>query len=124
MTTDAYSQSLITGGVRGVEAHTANDTLKVGEIGTIHTNEGAAGAITLTLPAATVGLHYDFVVKAAQELRIDPNGTETISLPTGAQQAAGKYIGADAIGEFIRIACVKAGEWTTLGSIGTWTAEA
>lgn len=121
--TNAYSQSLNGSAPRGVEAHTADDTLKLGETGTIHTNEGAGAAITLSLPAATVGLHYDFVVKAAQELRIDPNGTETIALPTGVQQAAGKYITADADGEFIRIVCVKAGAWNVLGSVGTWGAE-
>jgi hypothetical protein len=109
--------------IRGVEAKTANYTVVAGvDNGKIFTNEGASGAITFALPAATVGQFFDFVVKATQELRIDPNGTETISLPTGVQQAAGAYIVADAIGEFIRIACVKAGEWTTLGSVGTWTA--
>lgn len=109
----------------GVEAKTAAYTVVVAtDNGKVFTNEGASGAITFSMPAATVGQRYTFVVKAAQELRIDPNGTETISLPTGVQQAAGKYIGADAIGEFIDLICVKAGEWTTIGSVGTWTAEA
>jgi hypothetical protein len=91
--------------------------------GKTFTNEGAGAAITFALPAATVGQRYDFVVKAAFNLQIDPNGSETIALPTGVQQAAGKYIGADAVGEFFRAVCVKAGEWTTVGSVGTWTAE-
>lgn len=112
-------------GERTVSAKTANYTVvQANDNGKIFTNEGAAGAVTFALPAATVGQFYDFVVKATQELRIDPNGSETISLSTGVQQAAGKYIVADAIGEFQRIACVKAGEWTTLGSVGTWSAEA
>lgn len=112
-------------GIRTVESKTAAYTVVAAtDNGKIFTNEGASGAVAFSLPAATPGQFFDFVVKATQELRIDPNGSETISLPTGVQQAAGKYIGADAIGEFIRIACVKAGEWTTLGSIGTWTAEA
>lgn len=108
-----------------VAAKTANYTVVAGnDNGKCFTNEGAAGAITFSLPPATVGQRYAFYVKATQELRIDPNGTETISLLTGVQQAAGKYIVADAIGEFIRIVCVKAGEWTTDGGIGTFTAEA
>lgn len=112
-------------GERTVSAKTANYTVvQASDNGKIFTNEGASGAITFALPAATLGAFYDFVVKAAQELRIDPNGTETIALLTGVQQAAGKYIGADAIGEYIRIACVKTGEWTVLGGVGTWTAEA
>lgn len=110
--------------IRNVAVKTAAYTVTTTDNGTVFTNEGATGAITVSLPAATVGLFYDFVVKAAQELRIDPNGTETIALPTGVQQAAGKYISADADGEFIRIVCVKTGQWNVLGSVGTWTAEA
>ena len=108
-----------------VEAKTASYTIVAStDNGKVFTNTGASGAITFSLPAATVGQWYRFVVKAAQELRIDPNGTETISLPTGVQQAAGKYIGADAIGERISVECVKAGEWDTYTGVGTWTAEA
>jgi hypothetical protein len=103
---------------------TANYTVTTNDNGKVFTNTGASGAITFALPAATLGLRFDFVVKAAQELRIDPNGTETISLPTGVQQAAGKYISADAIGERISVECVKAGEWDTRSAVGTWTAEA
>lgn len=107
-----------------VEAHTAGDTLTIEETGTVHTNTGASGAVTLVLPVATVGLHYKFYVGAAQELRIDPNGTETISLPsTGVAGAAGKYLVADAIGETVQLFCGKAGSWAVLGHTGTWTAE-
>lgn len=106
-----------------VEAHTAGDTLTIEETGTVHTNTGASGAITFALPAATVGLHYMFVVGATQELRIDPNGTETISLPsTGLAQAAGAYIVADAQGESVSIFCAKAGTWAVRSYVGTWTA--
>jgi hypothetical protein len=110
-------------GLRTVEAKTANYTVTTNDNGKLFTNEGAAGAIVFALPAATVGLWFEFVVKAAQELRIDPNGTETISLPTGVQQAAGKYISADAVGERISVECVKAGLWETREAVGTWTAE-
>lgn len=111
-------------GLRTVEAKTANYTVVAGtDNGKTFTNEGASAARTFALPAATVGQWYRFVVKAAQELRLDPNGSETISLPTGVQQAAGKYITADAIGERISIECVKAGEWETSEAVGTWTAE-
>lgn len=108
-----------------VEAHTANDTLTTTESGTWHTNTGASGTITITLPAATVGLRYSFAVGAAQQLRIDPNGTETISLPsTGVPGAAGKYLVADAVGENVQLACLIAGNWSVLGYTGSWTSEA
>lgn len=110
-------------GSRAVEAKTANYTVVAGtDNGKTFTNEGAAGAITFALPAATVGQWYRFVVMAAQELRIDPNGTETIALDTGVQQAAGAYLTANAIGERISVECVKAGEWATYDPVGTITA--
>lgn len=118
------SQTLATRGLLDVEAHTANDTLTTAENGTVHTNTGATGTITLTLPAAVVGLHYYFKVGAAQELRLDPNGTETISLPSsGVPGAAGKYLVADAIGETVHLLCAVAANWCVMGYTGTWSAE-
>jgi hypothetical protein len=109
---------------RTVEAHTAGDTLTAAETGSLHTNTGASGTVTLVLPAATVGLEFYFVVGAAQELRLDPNTTQTISLPsTGVAGAAGKYLVADAIGESVHLICGIAGTWHVFGYTGTWTAE-
>jgi len=111
-------------GMRTVEAKVAAYAIVGGaDIGKVFTNTAAEGAVAFALPAATPGQWYRFVVKAAQELQIDPNGTETISLADGVQQAAGKYITANAIGERISVECVKAGEWDTHEAVGTWTAE-
>jgi len=110
--------------VKTNEAHTAGDTLTAAESGSTHTNTGASGAVTLVLPAATVGQEFTFVVGAVQELRIDPNTTQTIGLPsTGVQGAAGKYLVADAVGEWVTLYCAIAGTWTAKGYFGTWTAE-
>jgi len=107
-----------------VEAHTAGDTLTAEESGSVHTNTGAAGTITLVLPAATVGLQFRFRVGVAQELRLDPNGSETIALPsTGVQGAAGKYLVADAIDDSVYLFCAVAGTWSVVSYTGTWTAE-
>lgn len=100
-------------------------TLTVAQSGNVISTAGAAGTVTFTLPAATPGLEYFFHVGAAQQLRIDPNGTEKIALPsTGVLGAAGKYLVADAIGETVHIICVNAGEWNVFGFTGTWTQEA
>ena len=108
---------------RTVEVKTAAYTVVANtDNGKTFTNEGASGAVTFSLPAATVGQWYRFVAKAAQEIRLDPNGTETIALDTGVQQAAGAYITFNAIGERITIECVKAGEWESRYYTGTWTA--
>lgn len=106
------------------EAHTADDALSADESGSTHTTYGASGTVVFSLPAATVGLSFRFVVGAAQELRIDPNGTETISLPsTGVAGAAGKYLTANAAGESVELRCVQAGTWAAFAFTGTWTAE-
>lgn len=105
-----------------IEAHTAADTLKENESGSIHSNLGATGAITITLPAsASKGTHYYFAVQAAQELRVDP-GTATIRDDSG--QTADKYKSANAIGECIHIIADANGDWETISKHGTWTEEA
>jgi len=92
--------------------------------GGVITNEGAEGAAVFALAAAAVGVELTFMVMAAQELRIDPAGTETIALPsTGAQGAAGKYLTADAVGEWVTLVCVKTGQWQVKGYFGTWAHE-
>lgn len=124
MTTDNYSESLNGSALLGVQHHTADDTLKRGENNTIHTNKGAAGTIVLTLPAAIAGMRFTFVVKAVQELRVDPNGTEIVAVAaTGAESAAGKYISADAVGELITLVCAETGKWSVENAVGTWTVE-
>jgi hypothetical protein len=113
-------------GLRSVTTKTADYTVVANtDNGVTFSTNGAAGTVTFALPAATVGQWYRFHVGAVQALRIDPNGTETIALPsTGAQSAAGKYISADAIGEGVEIECVVAGTWSCCRYVGTWTAEA
>jgi hypothetical protein len=109
---------------RAVEAHTSGDTLTAAETGSAHSSVGASGTVTLALPAATVGLEFFFYVGAAQELRLDPDGTETISLPsTGVPGGAGKYLTANAAGESVHLVCMVAGSWAVAGFTGTWTAE-
>lgn len=103
---------------------TAGATLAAGFTGGVISNIGAGGAVTMVLPPATAGLNYTFVVEAAQELRIDPNTTQTIALPsTGVQGAAGKYLTANAVGANVRLVCLTAGTWSVTGHAGTWTAE-
>lgn len=111
-------------GKRYVTPHTADATLTVGQSSSVHTNTGATGAVVLTLPTATPGLEFFFAVGAAQELRIDPQDTETISAPdTGVPGAVGKYLSADAVGETLHLVCCVAGNWNVIGATGTWTAE-
>lgn len=111
-------------GTRLVTTDADNRTVTAAESGSTFCSTGSGGAGTFDLPAATKGLTYTFHVDAAQELRINPDGSETIGLPsTGVQGAAGKYLTANAVGEWVRLICVVAGVWTVEGYAGTWTAE-
>jgi hypothetical protein len=111
------------GGVKKtIEAHTSDDTLTVEESGSVHTNLGATGSITLTLPAsAPEGAIFTFAVQAAQELRVDP-GSATIRDDSG--QTVGKYKAADAIGECLILIADSNSDWATIAKHGTWTEEA
>ncbi len=105
-----------------VEDHTANDTLTEAESDSVHTNRGASGAITLTLPAsASEGTMFTFCVQAVGQLRVDP-GTATIRDDCG--QTADKYKWADAVGECFQLAADSSGDWITLAKRGTWSEEA
>jgi hypothetical protein len=110
------------GGVeRAMEAHTSDDTLTAAESGSVHTNLGATGTVTLTLPSsAPAGAAFTFAVQASQELRIDPGAT-TIRDDSG--QTAGKYKAADAIGECLSLVADSSGDWVTIAKNGTWTEE-
>jgi hypothetical protein len=93
--------------------------------GAICSNVGAAGTTVWSLPAALPGMSILARVGVAQQLRLEPIGSETISLPsTGVPGAAGKYLVADVIGETVWLICVVAGTWSVFGYTGTWTAEA
>lgn len=110
---------------RAVAAKTADYTVVANtDNGKTFTTAGATGTVVFSLPAATVGQWYQFVNKAdTYELRIDPNGSEVMALPsTGALQTAGSYLTANAIGESVQIQCVVAGVWDVVAYTGTWTA--
>jgi len=111
------------GGVRrSVEAHIADDTLTVAESGSVHSNLGATGTVTLTLPvAAAEGTEFSFAVQAAQELRVDP-GAAAIRDDSG--QTDDKYKSANTIGAALTLVADGNGDWATVAKHGTWTQEA
>jgi len=106
---------------RTVEAHTEDDTLLASESGSVHTNLGATGTVTLTLPAAaTEGTEFTFAVQAPYELRVAP-GAAAIRDDSG--DTAGKYKAADAVGESLTLVADANGDWVTVAKNGTWTQE-
>jgi hypothetical protein len=110
------------GGVASViEAHTANDTLAAAESGSVHTNLGATGIVTLTLPAsAPAGTVFTFAVQAAYELRVSP---DTAAIRDNSGQTAGKYKSASTIGACLSMVADANGNWATIAKNGTWTEQ-
>jgi len=109
-------------GIRVIEDHAGNDTLTNAEAGSVHTNKGAGGVITLTLPDPGIeGVVFTFCVNAVQQLRIDPQSATIID---NAGQTANKYEWADAIGETLSLICDAAGDWLVIAKNGTWSEEA
>ncbi len=110
------------GGSAVIEAHTADDTLTEGESGSIHTNRGATGVVTLTLPAsASQGTEFTFCVQEYQQVRVDPG---TAAIRDNGGQTADKYKWADAIGECITLVADSNGDWVTVSKYGIWNEEA
>ena len=111
------------GGVKQhVDTHTSSDVLTDGESGSVHSNLGATGAVTLTLPgSAPPGTTFSFAVQAAQELRIDP---DTAAIRDDSGQAADKYKSASVIGACLTLVADANGDWVTVAKNGTWSEEA
>ena len=111
------------GGVKGtIESHTSDDVLEQLESGSVHTNLGATGTVTLTLPSsASAGTQFVFSVQAGQELRVEP-GSAAILDDSG--QGSGKYKSADAVGSCLGLVSDSDGNWITVSKNGTWTEEA
>jgi hypothetical protein len=99
---------------------TANYTILAADNYRDFDNNGAAGQVTFTLPAATVGLAYGFAVMEAQNLVIDAPGGVTIYLGELATSAGGT-ITANTIGSYLFIKCRSDTEWLAQSSMGTWT---
>lgn len=110
------------GGVRAsIEAHAADDTLTAAQSGSIHTNLGAAGTVTLVLPQdAPAGTQLTFAVQADYELRVDPQDA-TIRDDSG--RSAGKYKAAGTVGAALTLVADANGDWATAAKNGTWTQE-
>lgn len=99
---------------------TGNFSALAAESGARYTNDGAAGTVVGSLPAATVGLNFGFSVATAQILRADANGTDTINW-AGTVSAAGGTIEGNVVGWFVLIECHVTGKWTVTQSQGGWT---
>lgn len=82
-------------------------------------NEFAGGDQDLALPAALPGMRATFIRVNANYVRLDPNGSENFR-----NQAAGKHLDLDTLGDSVTICCHVAGVWDIIASNGTLAFEA
>jgi hypothetical protein len=110
------------GAAQRIEAHTGDGTLVEYESSSVHTNRGATGVVTLTLPdSALQGTVFTFCVQEAQELRVEPGST---AIRDDSGQTADKYKSASAIGACLKVVADANGDWVVTAKNGTWTEEA
>lgn len=83
-------------------------------------NATASKAVVLDADKALLGLRRAVTVDADGMTGISEAYSGGVFTNEG---AAGKYLSADAVGEWVRLLCVKAGQWQVAGYAGTWTAE-
>jgi len=92
------------GGHREVIAHTASATLTNDDVGKIHTNTGAAGAVTLTMPtpsSTNAGGTITVLACADQNLTVATTdkmiivndlAADSVSLQTASQKIGGGFV--------------------------------
>lgn len=98
--------------------------LEVGD--TFITNDGASGAAVLNLPAAVAGMCVHVILMSAQDVDINPNGTNRLltdlDSKTNLTDANGDAISSDAgIGSNIRLCAMNSTTWVATQKSGTWT---
>lgn len=91
--------------------------------GGVITNEGASGTVTLSLPPAKAGMRLTVYALAAQEIELDPDGTELINFAGGVAGDIVSNVTTPAIDDSITIICVEDGEWLVESFNGDWADE-
>ena len=105
-------------GLTPIWHHTANFTLTAAQSGTVHTNLGASGVVTATLPQSPPkGTTFQFVCMADQPFRLEPGAAGGIYIK-GAKQADNKYVSVTDIGDFVHLLADGNGDWAAVASIG------
>lgn len=105
-----------------ITAQTTGTTLSGSNTGQIYSNEGAGGAITLTLPtSAAQGTVYTFMVATAANLVIQAPASETIRIGASVSSAAGTATNG-AVGSAITLVKLTSNSWYAKAAPnGTWT---
>jgi hypothetical protein len=107
---------------RKVERFVADDALTALESDKVCHNEGASTMPVLTLPSASAGRTYTFVVGDAVGIRARALAGDGIRL-AGAVSSAGGYVQSTTVGDALTLVAVNESEWVAVALVGTgWTA--
>lgn len=90
----------------------------------VYTNEGTTAENYHTLPSASTGDQFTFIVQDSDGIRITAAAGDTIRPIAGtAASAAAGFIRCATQGAFITLIAINATEWIAIGSAGTWTID-
>lgn len=112
----------VTTGLTPLTAYAAGHVVLSTENNGVFTNEGAAGLATFTLPAASAGLTYIFIVENINGVKVQAVGDDTINLAGMETSAAAGFIQSVIVGSTITLVAINATEWMTIALNGTWSA--
>lgn len=110
-----------------VTPHTSDTAVASSESFSVHTNDGAAGAVVLTLPvlgSGTAGVVYIFYLLAAQNLDITARSGDRIQLGTTGLSADAGFIRSATVGAAAALIALNSSRWGAfeLGA-GPWTID-
>ncbi len=108
----------ITGQVKTLSKTSAYPVV-AGDSGTHFDNIGAGGSVTFTLPAAAAGLHYCFLVSAAQTVVVTVQTGEKIAIGATNSAASGNITATTAFAS----TCLEAhaaSQWVASAMTGSW----
>jgi hypothetical protein len=104
-------------GTLSVSPQTGSGAISGSDSGKRLTNTGAGGNITLTLPAASVGLSYSFTVVAAHSIIIARAGSDNIRDAGGSDYV---QLSSSTLASTITVSCISSAKWTVDNYYGSW----
>jgi hypothetical protein len=103
-------------GTTRVHHHAGDFAVTPADTGTVHTNRGATGTITATLPAAApTGTEVRFVCMVAQPMRLMTETGGGIVIK-GVKRPVKTYVSLDDVGDFVHLVAAGRGEWVAVAS--------
>lgn len=103
-----------------VEAVTSDPTPTSNDSGTVYTNQGAGSQVTITLPEASAGRQFTFIVEDSDGITVQAAAGDTIR-QAGSVSSAGGTASSTTIGDTITLIAISSSQWFAVASHGTWT---